>query len=66
MKKKILALLFAVVLCFATSTSAFAAESMPRVVDGADILTDAEEADLVATLDEISERQKNDVVVVTT
>ena len=66
MKKKILALMFAVILCFSTCVSAFAAQKAPRVVDGADILTDAEEAELVATLDEISERQKNDIVVVTT
>lgn len=37
-----------------------------RVVDMADLLTDAEEAELLAKLDEISERQQFDVVVVTT
>lgn len=38
---------------------------LPRLVDDADLLTDAEEASLIATLDEISERQKFDVAVVT-
>ncbi len=37
-----------------------------RLVDDADLLTDSEEAELLAKLDEISERQQFDVVVVTT
>lgn len=37
----------------------------PRLVDDADLLTDAEESELLAKLDEISERQQCDVVVVT-
>lgn len=36
-----------------------------RLVDEADILTDAEEAELLARLDAISEEYKNDVVIVT-
>lgn len=39
---------------------------LPRVVDNADLLTDNEEAVLLEQLDEISERQRLDVVVVTT
>lgn len=42
-----------------------AAGSLPRLVDDADLLTDAEEAQLLGRLDEISERQQLDVVVVT-
>ncbi len=38
----------------------------PRVVDDADLLTYEEEQDLLKKLDEISERQNMDVVVVTT
>lgn len=38
---------------------------LPRLVDEADILTDAEEADILAKLDEISERQEFDVVIAT-
>lgn len=41
-------------------------EEMSRVVDGAGILTDSEEAELLQTLNEISERQQFDIVVVTT
>lgn len=42
-----------------------AAEAL-RVVDGADLLTDDEEMQLLQEVDEISERQQLDVVVVTT
>lgn len=42
-----------------------AAENMPRLVDDADLLSDGEESDLLEILDEISERQQVDVVVVT-
>ncbi len=38
----------------------------PRLIDGADLLTASEEQSLLNTLDEISERQRMDVVVVTT
>jgi hypothetical protein len=38
---------------------------LPRLVHEADILTDAEEADILAKLDEISERQEFDVVIAT-
>ena len=37
----------------------------PRVVDEADLLTDTEESELLAQVDEISERQQVDVAVVT-
>lgn len=37
----------------------------PRLVDEADLLTDSEETALLAKLDEISERQQFDVVIVT-
>lgn len=40
--------------------------SVPRLADNADLLSDLEEAALLAKLDEISERQQFDVVVVTT
>ena len=38
---------------------------LPRLVDDADLLTDSEEEELEAQLDEISERQQLDVAVVT-
>ena len=60
----VLALLF--VVC--TVVSVFpvsAAGGLPRLVDGADLLSDSEESDLSDLLDGISERQQVDVVVVT-
>lgn len=39
--------------------------SVPRLVDDADLLSDSEEASLLARLDEISSRQQFDVVIVT-
>lgn len=69
MKKKITALLFALVLCLATAVPAFAAdgfnEEYYRVNDLADLLTADEEAALVDKLDELSRRQKVDVTVAT-
>ena len=72
MKKKIISMLFILVLClgmampaFATETEGFADEYY-RVIDMADLLTDSEEASLIETLDEISIRQSMDVVVATT
>lgn len=50
------------------SVPAFAAEAADdktRIVDGAGLLSDSEEAALSERLDEISERQKLDVVIVT-
>lgn len=44
---------------------ASAAGDLPRLVDMADLLSDSEESDLSAILDEISERHQADVVVVT-
>lgn len=43
----------------------FAAEDTPRLVDNADLLSESEESDLLSLLDEISERQRVDIVVVT-
>lgn len=63
MKKQLSGILFAVLLCLLAVFPSFA--SGPRVVDEANLLTSSEEADLTAKLDEISERQKLDVVVVT-
>lgn len=61
-----LALLTAIFTVFAVSAfPVYAAGSLPRLVDDADLLSDSEEADLSGLLDEISERQQVDVVVVT-
>ena len=70
--KRFVSVLFSVVLICLLSVSAFAQNSLipdehqlPRLVDDADILTDSEEKQLLAKLDEISERQDFDVAVVT-
>lgn len=68
MKKKIISFLMITVLCLLFVFPVFAQESTQtehpsRVVDEADILTDDEEAELLACVDEISERQEFDVVI---
>ena len=69
MKKRLMTAGFALLLTIlaAMPVSAKEGESrFPRLVDGADLLTEREEGELLAKLDEISERQQLDVVVVTT
>ena len=69
MKKRIIAILFAFVFCFCAAAPAFASDSdgfadeYYRLNDLADILSDSEEEELLATLDEISVRQKMDVTI---
>lgn len=65
MNKRLIALLFAVLLCIASVVPSFAVSDLPRLVDEADLLTASEEADILAQLDEISERQQFDVVIYT-
>ncbi len=62
----VLALVSAVFAAFAIPAfPASAADELPRLVDMADLLSDGEESSLSAILDEISERQQVDIVVVT-
>lgn len=65
MNKKIIALLTALLIILSSMTVVFAESELPRVVDTADILASQEEADLLAQIDEISERQQFDVVIYT-
>lgn len=65
MMKKILALLLTLFAVCLPAVSVSAADEPPRLVDAADLLSDEEEAELSDLLDEISLRQKLDVVVVT-
>lgn len=79
MKRRLYAVVLALFLCAASVISASAADEagvineiagiqvgeLPRLVDEADLLTDDEEAELLGSLEEISERQKVDVAVVT-
>ena len=69
MKKKIISVILMVILCldiviptFAASTDGFADEYY-RLNDLADVLTDNEENELLAQLDELSVRQKVDVTI---
>ena len=72
MKKKILTFLLSLVLCLSMVTPAFAAQTdgfaseYERVQDLADLLSDSEEAALLEKLDELCERQKMEIVVLTT
>lgn len=67
MKKRIMTLLLIAIFCLSFGMVVCATEGKSsRLVDFADILTKSEESRLLAILDEISERQLLDVVVVTT
>ena len=72
MKKKILVILFSLVIGLCVSVPAFAAQTdgfaseYERVQDLADLLSDSEEAALLENLDELCERQKMEIVVLTT
>lgn len=66
MKRNVLFILSILLLAVCLIQPAFAADSLPRLLDEADLLTDSEEAELSGKLDEISLRQNLDVVIVTT
>lgn len=63
--KKICIVILALLLFISITAPVFAEEAMPRVVDQADLLTEAEEASLLSKLNAISSKQGMDVVVVT-
>lgn len=65
-RKQLFGALLALLLCVAMAVPAFAASDMPRLADNAGLLTDSEQSRLLNKLDEISDRQQVDVVVVTT
>lgn len=65
MKKRLFAVFFALFLLIVSGVPVFASGNMPRLVDDADLLSDGEEMDLQDKLDEISERQHVDIIVVT-
>lgn len=71
MKKKIIFLFVMLSLCmlqvFGTNTKDMnAAEKLPKLIDDADLLDDAQESSLKSKLGQISEKHRCDVVVVTT
>ena len=65
MKKRVWAMIVTVLLTMAMAMPVSAEEAMPRLVDDADILDDEQEIELLNKLDEISERQEYDIVIVT-
>lgn len=64
MKKQFGILLLSVLMIIGMTVSA-AAAALPRLVDDADLLADYEETAILSMLDEISERQDMDIVIVT-
>ena len=66
MKKQPFGALLALLLCMTMAVPAFAASDMPRLADNAGLLSASEQNELLDKLDEISERQQVDVIVVTT
>lgn len=67
MKKRVFLIFFALILFVIPVFPVFAADGddLPRLIDEADLLSDSEETALLSELDEISERQEMDIVVVT-
>lgn len=65
MKKRYYLVLLALLLCAFSVYPVFAAAMAPRLTEQAGLLTDSEEAELLDKLDEISQRQQVDIVVVT-
>ncbi len=66
MKKIISFALLLTLLCMALTVASFGKETPDRLVDGADLLTKSEEKEIEARLDEISEKHRVDVVIITT
>lgn len=65
MNRKLRAVFLALLLSIASACLSWAADGLTRLEDMADLLSDDEEEELLAKLDEISGRQQVDVVVVT-
>lgn len=70
MTKRFMALIIAVLICAMSAVSVFASEDIPssdgkRLYDGADILTDSEETELLSRLDKVSNEFKVDIAIVT-
>lgn len=65
--KRVCALLFAlaILLSFAVIPASADATTQPRLIDNADLLTDAQEAEISAKLTEYSQEQKCDIVFLT-
>lgn len=66
MMKRLFGSLSVLLLCAVMAIPAFGASDLPRLLDGAGLLTETEQSALLAKLNEISERQQIDVIIVTT
>ncbi|MBE7056086.1 MAG: TPM domain-containing protein [Ruminococcaceae bacterium] len=72
MKRKIFSLLFVIVFSFLFIVPVFSSDlddlsvDTPLLIDSANLLDDFEESDILSQLEEISERQGMDVVIITT
>ena len=64
-KRRLYLTVFTLLLMIFHVCPVLAAKDLPRLVDEADLLSDSEETKLLDRLDEISERQQTDIVVVT-
>lgn len=64
MTKKIIAILFALMLGVLSVVPAFAQSDMPRLIDDSDVLSADEETELLSRLDSVSEAHQFDLVVV--
>lgn len=64
MKKILLVILLALIVC-AVSVNVIFAATPPRLVDDAKLLTSSEKSELLSLLNDISERQNMDIVIVT-
>ncbi len=65
MKKRVIALFTVILMCTLCTVTAFAADSLPHLIDGADLFTSADEESLSAKLDAVSEEYGLDIVVLT-
>lgn len=65
MKRKIISVFFALLLCASLAVTAFAAQDAPFLYDEADVLTDAEENTLAQKLGEVSAKYEAQIVIVT-
>ena len=65
MKKRMLSILFVLLMSFSLSFTAFVAQDTQRLYDDADLLTRSEERKLANRLDDVSEEYEVDIIIVT-
>ena len=65
MKKRVIALFTVILMCTLCAVTVFAANSLPRLIDEADLFTSTDEESLSAKLDSVSAEYGLDIVVLT-